>query len=302
MTRIVVVGGDGFVGSHVMHALVAAGRRPIVFGPPMDGDRLAAIGGRYDRATGSILSAEALSAVLSGADAVVSCAAHGGAHGLLRAGADDSAAAIEVNVTGLHRLLNAARAARVRRVVWTSSTVVYGPAALYPGMVDEDAAPAPGSLYGLTKAMAEQVSAYHRRAGLDVVALRLPLVLGPGLWYRGAAWGLASLFLQPPPAALAIDDGPIDLITASDAAAAILSVLDHPTPLAPVYNLAGIAARPSALTAAIAQRRGGPPTRIDPAPATPLPLIDGARLRADTGFTASPDLPSFVAAMLETAP
>lgn len=305
LNRVVVIGGDGFVGSHVVRALVAAGSRPVVFGPAMDGDRLGDLASRFDRLEGSILAPDALGAVLADAEGVVSCAAHGGPHGLLRAGEADAQAAIAVNVTGLHVLLQAARAARVRRVVWTSSTVVYGPASSYPGPVNEGAAVAPTSLYGLTKAMAEQVSAYHRRAGLDVVALRLPLVLGPGLWYRGAAWGLASLFQQP--AALAIDDVVLDLIGVADAAAAMLAVLRHPGPLAPVYNLAGVRARPSELVALIAQRRRGSPTRLDPAPSVPapsipLPLIDGARLRADTGFTAPPDLASFVDAMLEGPP
>ena len=305
MKRVLVIGGSGFVGSHVVRALVADGVRPTLFGPLMDGDRLSDLAGRIDMVEGSILSRPALREVLevSRAEAVVSCAAFGsGRLGLMRSGEAEADAALDVNVAGLTRLLDAAREAGVRRVVWTSSTVVYGPSAEYPEQPVIEAAPVgPVTFYGLTKALAEQVSLYHRRRhGLDVVALRLPLVLGPGLWYEGAAAALAGLFRDPGPATLRFHDETLDLIHVADVARAVLALLPHPGELAPVYNLEGFRCRASEMLSFIAARRPGPPVTLAPTPPALLfPLVSGARLRADTGFVPAYDLARFVDAMLE---
>jgi UDP-glucose 4-epimerase len=305
LSGALVIGGNGFVGSHVVRALVSEGLRPMLFGPPMEGDRLADLAGRFDVTEGSILSRDALRDVLraSAAEAVVSCAAFGsGRLGLMRSGEAEADVALEVNVAGLNRLLDAARDAGVRRVVWTSSTVVYGPSDCYPGQpVSEDALVGPVTFYGLTKALAEQVSLYHRqRHGTDTVALRLPLVLGPGLWYDGAAAALAGLFRAPAPARLAFHDEPVDLIHAADVGRAVRMLLHHDGKLAHVYNLEGFHCRASDLLRVIAARRPGDPIRLDPvAPAMLFPLVSGARLRADTGFVPAYDLAGFVDAMLE---
>jgi nucleoside-diphosphate-sugar epimerase len=303
-----VVGGRGFVGSHVTRALADAGVRPVVFGPPMAEDRLSDIAGRYDEVTGSIEDRARLEAVLKEvrSSAVVSCAAYGaGRLGLMRSGEAEPEAAMAVNVLGFGKLLDAARAAGITRVVWTSSTAVYGPASAYPREpVSEDDPPAPATFYGLTKLLAEQIARYHvRRHGQDIIGLRLPLILGPGLWYQGAAHALAELLeavRRGVPARIAFHDLPLDLMHVADAAAAVLTVLRHPRPLGPVYNLEGFRARLTGLVREI--RRVRPEARIEIEPAAPpmlFPLIDGSRFRLATGFAARHDLAAFVRAMLE---
>lgn len=277
----------------------------MLFGPAMESDRLADLAGRFDVTEGSILSRTALRDVLqaSAAEAVVSCAAFSsGRAGLMRSGEAEADAAMDVNVLGLARLLDAAREAGVQCVVWTSSTVVYGPSGDYPVQpVNEDAASGPVTLYGLTKAVAEQVSAYHRRRhGLNVIALRLPLALGPGLWYEGTAAALAGLFRAPTPPALTFHDEEIDLIHVGDVANAVMAVLQHRGALAAIYNLEGFRCRASDILRCIEARRPDLAIRLNPAPPAMLfPLITGARLRRDTGFNAAYDLPRFVDAMLE---
>ena len=309
--RVLVVGGRGFVGSHIVRALVAAGARPQLFGPPMAEDRLSDIAGSFDEHQGSIESREALRDAFQASEAqtVVSCAAHGvGRLGLMRSGEAEADAALAINVMGFNKLLDAAREANVRRVVWASSTVVYGPSELYPAQpVEEQAPSAPTTFYGLTKVMSEVVAAYHaRRHGLSVVGLRLPLILGPGLWYEGAAAVLVRLFEAARtgiPYRLAFHDEPIDLMHVSDVASAVLSVLCHEGALEPVYNLEGFKARASELIQEL--RRHRPAIQVEQettAPPILFPLVSGASLRRDVGFSAGYDLPAFVQAMLMEEP
>ena len=303
-----VVGGRGFVGSHVIRALAEAGLRPVLFGPPMIEDRLSDLAGCYHEITGSIEDRQRLRAVLKEVrpGTVVSCAAHGaGRLGLMRSGEVEPDAAMAVNVLGLDKLLDAAREAGVARVVWTSSTTVYGPVSVYRREpVNEDDVPAPTTFYGLTKALAEDVARYHmRRHGVDVVGLRLPLLLGPGLWYRGAASAIVDMFeavRQGRPARIAFHDSPVDLMHVADAAEAVLSVLRHSGPLEPIYNLEGFCTRLAELVHEIGRLRPGARIEVEPSPASLLfPLIDGSRFRAATGFVPRHDLASFVRAMLK---
>jgi UDP-glucose 4-epimerase len=305
--RVLVIGGRGFVGSHIVRALAAAGVRPQLFGPPMVEDLLADLGGLFDEYEGSIDSRDSIREALraSRAQFVISCAAHGvGRLGLMRSGETDTDAAVNINVTGLHKLLDCARDAGVRRVVWTSSTVVYGPSENYAVQpVDEVAARAPTTFYGLTKTLAEEVAEYYvRRHGISVVGLRLPLVLGQGLWYAGAAAALAKLFETAragKPYRFEFHDEEIDLMHVSDVAAAVVGVLRHAGPLDPVYNLAGFKARASDLIAEVKRQKPG--TQIEMERSRPpilFPLISGARLFHDIGLEAPMDLPAFTRAML----
>src|SRR5690606_35967076 len=99
-----------------------------------------------------------------GHDAVITTAAHGaGRQGLMRSGEAEGDHALAVNVGGLRNVFEAARQAGVSRVIWTSSTVVYGPASLYgAARVTENDECRPVTFYGLTKLLGEQVAQFHR--------------------------------------------------------------------------------------------------------------------------------------------
>lgn len=290
---VLVCGGRGFVGSAIVRALVAAGLRPHVFGPPMKVDLLADLSGRFGETEGSVEDRAALAAAIaaSGADAVVTAAAHSvGEQGLMRSGEAEGDRAIAVNVLGLRNVLEAAREAGVARVVWTSSTVVYGPADTYPeGRVTEDAPTGPRTLYGLTKLMGEDVARYMRdRHGLSVTGLRLPLVVGPGLWYAGAAAAIAATIQNAGSGArheVAFHDDPMDLMHVADVGEAVVAALDPARASAGVYNINGFTARMSDVVAAVTARIPGYEVRHEVVPAAMrFPLVDDARFRADAGF------------------
>jgi nucleoside-diphosphate-sugar epimerase len=304
---VLVAGGLGFVGSHVVRALVHAGYAPVLFGPAMAEDRLADLTGRYQTIEGSIGDRHALAAAFERAKPalVVSAVAHStGRLGLMRSGESEADAAFEINVAGHGKLIEAACAAGVRRIVWTSSTVVYGPASDYGAVrVAEGDQCAPTTVYGLTKQMAEALSAFMvRRHGIEIVGLRLPLVLGRGLWYQGAASAIADVFAAARDgreARVSFHDRPVDLMHVSDVAAAVLAVLRHAGPLAPIYNLKGFEATLADLIDEV--RRLKPDARIvldRIAPALLFPLIDGKRFADAAGFAPRHDLGGLVRDLL----
>lgn len=304
---VLVIGGRGFVGSHLVRALLAHGDRPHVFGPPMREDLLADLAGRFEETEGSVEDLAAIAKAIgrSGARSLVTTAAYSaGRQGLMRSGDAEAERAFAVNVLGFRNVLEAARETGIRRVVWTSSTVVYGPAVRYgPEPVDEDAPPAPVTVYGLTKLLSETIARYYRdRHGLDVTGLRLPLVLGPGLWYRGAASAIAGVMAEASPGrrhAVAFHDEAMDLMHVGDAAHALLATLRHEGALEAMYNVNGFTARMSDVARAAERAVPGYVVELTPVPpALTFPLIDDRRFRAALGFTPVHGLDDVVAAML----
>jgi UDP-glucose 4-epimerase len=261
---VLIIGVTGFVGSHVARAFLDAGWTVHGFGPAVAAERAPKVDRRVHLHEGSILDAAdvARAFTASGASLVLSFAAYSaGQTGLMRSGEADADRALAVNVVGFQRTLEAAREAGMRRVLWSGSTVVYGPPELYESArVDECAACRPRTFYGLTKVMAEDVARFYRdRHGLAVTGLRLPLVIGPGLWYEGAAAELTRLFREAAPGASAVIAGPeraLDLMYAKDVAAAFLAAAEAPA-LDPVYNINGFTASFGAFIAAVRQRVPG---------------------------------------------
>ncbi len=173
--RALVTGGTGFVGSHVVRALLDAGHSVRVLHRATS-KRDALAGLDVESLVGSLLDPESLRAAADGVDWVFQVAA---VADYWRA---DRSAMFAANVTGTQHVLAAARDAGVRRVVLTSSAAAVGFRA--------DGTPADESLpfnlppqhfpYGYSKALAERAALDAHAAGLDVVIVNPVVVLGPG--------------------------------------------------------------------------------------------------------------------------
>jgi UDP-glucose 4-epimerase len=168
---VVVSGGSGFIGRHVVAELMGAGChvRVVDLKPHPDPAVDVVQGDIADRAVLRRAFAE-------GADAVVHLAA---VTSVLRS-LEHPRLTYETNVAGTHELLEAARAAGATALVFTSTNAVTGPMDA-PAIV-ETAPLRPLTPYGATKAASEMLmSAYTASYGLRCTALRLTNVYGPGM-------------------------------------------------------------------------------------------------------------------------
>jgi len=179
--KVLVTGAAGFIGSHVCEALVVRGHEVVGvdnfddFYPRAVKERNLEVL-RANRAFRLVEADVAREAVpLDGVGAVVHLAAKAG----VRPSLDDPAAYVEANVTGTARVLDAARRAGITRVVFGSSSSVYGDAT--PAPFAEDApAVEPISPYAASKRAAELLAhAFAHLYPMRIVCLRFFTVYGP---------------------------------------------------------------------------------------------------------------------------
>ena len=181
--RVVVTGGAGNVGSHVVDGAIAAGAREVtaldalVRGVPENlHDALATGKARLERM--DIRDRDAVRQAIHGADVVF----HQAALRWTRC-QEEPRDCQEVMVEGTFNVLEAAAAARVKRVVLASSAVVYGETGRLP--IDEDQPLSGKTVYGAAKVANEQLArAFAHLHGLPVVALRYFNVYGPRMDIR----------------------------------------------------------------------------------------------------------------------
>lgn len=187
--RCVVTGVAGFIGSHLAERLIAAGHAVVgidaftdYYGRPLKDANLQVLRDyHHDRFTLieadlAQMAPEALAAALDGAEWILHQAAQAG----VRSSWGESFAIYTAcNITATQRLLEAARRIpTLKRIVYASSSSVYGDAPTLP--VTEQAHTAPVSPYGVTKLAAEHLCRlYWRNFGVPTVTLRYFTVYGP---------------------------------------------------------------------------------------------------------------------------
>lgn len=178
--RIVVTGGAGFIGSHLVERLVADGHSPLVVDDLSTGSEanLAGVGSAVELVKCDVTDATAAEAVAD-ADRVFHLAVRN-----VRASINRPGENFRVNADGTLALLEAMRNGRQGAFVYVSSSEVYGiPATEH---YRESTVPAPTTVYGAGKLAGEHVAlAYHRTYGIDTRAVRPFNNFGPRSHFEG---------------------------------------------------------------------------------------------------------------------
>lgn len=170
---VLVTGGAGFIGSHLAERLAADGRRVRVLDDLSTGSRANLVEG-VEAVTGDVRDPATVLDALRDADVVYHLAA---LRSVTRS-VHDPVHANDVNVGGTLTVLEAARRAGVRRVVYASSSSVYGDTAVLPK--HEGLPTVPVSPYGVSKLAGEAYCrAFEHVYGLETVSLRFFNVFGP---------------------------------------------------------------------------------------------------------------------------
>ncbi|MDK2744672.1 MAG: NAD-dependent epimerase/dehydratase family protein [Nitrospira sp. BO4] len=172
MTKVLVTGASGFLGSSVVKELCRSGYQ--VRALLHDATKSISFLPGVETVVADVRDSQRVREITDGCGAIVHLAAK--VHALDDAGFEQDYEA--VNIKGTKHILDAAVEAGVRRIVFASSVKVFGEET--SGCIDETRTPDPQTAYGRSKWQAEQlVSDYGARHDLTAVSLRLPMVYGP---------------------------------------------------------------------------------------------------------------------------
>lgn len=177
--RYLVTGGAGFIGSHITATLLKQGENVRVLdnfatGRESNLQAFEGLAGTVEIVRADIRDLEAVAQASQGVEVVF----HQAALASVPRSIADPVRSLEVNVNGTQNVLIAARDAGVRRVVFASSSSVYGNTPTLPK--HEGMPPAPMSPYAVHKLTGELLcSVFHSIYGLETVALRYFNVFGP---------------------------------------------------------------------------------------------------------------------------
>lgn len=183
MARVLVTGGAGFIGATLVPDLLNDGHAVVVVDNFSRGRReLLPNHDRLDVCVGDIRDTAAMTGFLTGCDAMVHLAAYGSVVESVAAPAEN----FSINVEGTFSVLQAALAAKVRRVILASTGGALIGNAMPP--VDERSVPRPISPYGASKLAGEGYGcAFANSYGMDITALRFANVVGPHSLHKKGA-------------------------------------------------------------------------------------------------------------------
>lgn len=191
---ILVTGGAGFIGSHLVDALLASGRSVRVLDNFSTGkrDNLPLHDERLDVLEGNVADADCVLAAMQGCAAV----AHLAAVASVQASVDDPVATHRSNFIGTLNVCEAMRIHGVKRVLFSSSAAVYGQNG-EGAAIDEDTPKAPLTPYASDKLASEYyLDFYRRQHGLEPVVFRFFNIYGPRQDPSSPYSGVISIFTE----------------------------------------------------------------------------------------------------------
>jgi UDP-glucose 4-epimerase len=191
--KALVIGGAGFIGSHIAERLAHAGHAVKAFDNLSTGKRenLAPLAAEIELVVADVRDAERLGQEMRGCDVVF----HQAAIVSVPYSVEHPDETLEVNLRGTLNVLRAAQSAGVKRVVMASSAAVYGEDPELPKR--ETMLPSPISPYGLEKLASEHyLSIWTKLFAVETVALRYFNVFGPRQDPSSAYSGVISIFVD----------------------------------------------------------------------------------------------------------
>jgi UDP-N-acetylglucosamine/UDP-N-acetyl-alpha-D-glucosaminouronate 4-epimerase len=301
MKRYLVTGGAGFIGSHIVRALLEQGAAVRVLDDFSSGRRANLEGlerskypGPLEILEGDLCDTARVAEAVRGVEVIF----HEAAFVSVPESMERPRDCFEVNVRGTAALFEAARQAGVRRAVVASSAAVYGDSDALP--LDEDAPLRPLSPYAVSKRVDEMYAQLYTQAfGLEVAALRYFNVYGPrqrpDSMYAAAVPIFIRRLRDGEPVTVFGDGGQTrDLIFVGDVVRANLIASEHPAAAGQVFNVC--TGRETRLLDLLEVLLGLFPGSPDPVLAAPRPgdiyrsIGNPARATRLLGFTAQTSL------------
>jgi nucleoside-diphosphate-sugar epimerase len=284
---ILVTGAGGFIGGRLCPCLVQAGARVIAadlhFAVPVQGEAWS--GDLADPAfVEELFRHRSISAVVHLASV------------LNTASRLDPALAARINVAASARLIERAARAGVQRFVYASSISAYGTQrAEESAPVAEDSPACPSDVYGASKRFVELAGeAVAARSGLSFVALRIPIVVGPGAASPSSRWRSeifeALVAVAPREISLPFRSTEcIPLCHVDDAAQALRILLEHPRPPHLLYNAPAENVRCVDLAGSVRRQNSHLSCRFGDRSVDGIPAaIDCRRFSDSFGFSVAP--------------
>jgi UDP-glucose 4-epimerase len=235
MTTVLVTGGTGFLGRHIVSELAAAGVTVVSY----NRDHSVSSNSKVVAVQGELFDIPKLARTL--ADYRVDRVIHTAAQSHPEISIDLPVTTFAANVNGTLALLEATRMSPVtRRVVNLSSECAYGHLD-ENGLVAESAPTLPNTPYGVTKVAGELLGrVYSNLYGLDVVSLRVSEIYGPGLTMPAVLMDMIAAAVRGRP--FRLDSGALhrfQFVHVSDVARASILASEHAALPQYVYNITG---------------------------------------------------------------
>ncbi len=234
---VLVTGGAGFIGSHVVDRLVDHGTRVRVLDNLSTGKRENLPADGVEFVHGDVRDRSAVDAALRGVQAII----HLAAVASVQASVDDPLGTHATNLLGTLNLLESARAQGVARMAYASSAAIYGDTQQLP--VSETSTPMPLSPYAADKLAGEHyLTFYANKFGIQGTAFRFFNIFGPRQDPSSPYSGVISIFVER-----LRNDAPVtifgdgmqtrDFVYVGDLAKILVQSLDRPETVGKVMNV-----------------------------------------------------------------
>ncbi|GAA4554500.1 NAD(P)-dependent oxidoreductase [Pseudonocardia xishanensis] len=290
MARVLITGGSGLIGWRAVEQFVETGHEVVVYDLRPNYENLAGVRDEVEVVTGDVTDLPRLLSVMKKhrIDRVLHLAAF-----IAHESHSSPVASFTVNIMGSANVFDAALALDVERVCWASTVNAVGIMPDYDGTpVDEDYRCSPVSPYGAAKYGCEVMAGVYRaERGLDVIGIRPSLAYGLGRLTGGTGLfndAVRRVAVGEPAVVNDFGRVPHSPIYNRDMAAMFVAGTLAPRTEHHLFNTPVEATYTGEEIAALLRKiRSDADVRVEPFPdyATPAPVMDGSRARAELGFT-----------------